>query len=80
VNEAEQTFGLTAFLSGKRRSGYLRAAAGRGGDLSGRRLRFFWGRLNSSFWFVPVVLKVASIALFFVTQAFDQVGVRDQHL
>jgi uncharacterized membrane protein len=40
--------------------------------LSGRRLRFFWGRLNSSFWFVPAVLKVASIALFFMTQAFDQ--------
>lgn len=40
--------------------------------MSGRRLRFFWGRLNSSFWFVPAVLTVASIALFFVTHALDQ--------
>ncbi|HEV2091777.1 MAG TPA: DUF2254 domain-containing protein [Rubrobacter sp.] len=32
-----------------------------------------WGRLNSSFWFVPALMTVAAVALFFGAQHLDQV-------
>lgn len=46
-------------------------------------MRFLWGRLNSSFWFVPAMLTVASLLLFASTQYLDQtlrVGISDQPL
>ncbi len=38
-------------------------------------MRFLWGRLNSSFWFVPALLTAASFLLFGLTQYLDQVFV-----
>jgi uncharacterized membrane protein len=35
-------------------------------------LKFLWGRLNSSFWFVPALLTIASVLLFFLTQYLDR--------
>ena len=43
--------------------------------MSERHLRFLWGRLNSSFWFVPALLTGASLLLFGLTQYLDQVFV-----
>lgn len=36
------------------------------------KLRFLWGRLNSSFWFVPAVLVVASLLLLYVMEYLDR--------
>lgn len=40
--------------------------------MSERRLRFLWGRLNSSFWFVPALLVAASLLLFYVMEYLDR--------
>lgn len=39
--------------------------------MSKRQLRFLWGRLNSSFWFVPALMTGGSVVLFFLTQYLD---------
>ena len=44
--------------------------------MSRTRLVFLWRRLNSSFWFVPGLLTLAAVALFFVTEYLDQAFVR----
>ena len=37
------------------------------------RLSSAWGRLNSSFWFLPALMTVGAVALFFGAQYLDQV-------
>ena len=42
------------------------------------RVTAFWGRLNSSFWFVPTVMAVAAVALSFLFIEVDAVREADQ--
>ena len=46
-----------------------------GNDVSASqgRLRSFWDRLNSSFWFVPAILTLCGIALSGITQPLDRI-------
>ena len=40
-------------------------------SFSTTRVAAFWGRLNSSFWFVPTVMAIAAVALSFVFIEID---------
>ena len=42
------------------------------------RVTAFWGRLNSSFWFVPTVMAVAAVALSFLLIEIDALNDADQ--
>lgn len=45
-----------------------------GGGSSGGKLGSAWERLDSSFWFVPTLLTLGAVVLFFVTQYLDQLS------
>jgi len=47
-------------------------------SFSGTRVTAFWGRLNSSFWFVPTVMAVAAVALSFLLIEIDALNDADQ--
>ncbi len=47
-------------------------------SISITRVTAFWGRLNSSFWFVPSVMSVAAVALSFLLIEVDALRAVDQ--
>lgn len=47
--------------------------SGGGDGVSSGRLGSVWEKLVSSFWFIPALLTLGSVVLFFVTQYLDQV-------
>ncbi len=47
---------------------------GGGGGSSGGKLGSAWERLDSSFWFVPTLITLGAVVLFFVTQYLDQLS------
>ncbi|MDP8951583.1 MAG: DUF2254 domain-containing protein [Actinomycetota bacterium] len=50
-----------------------RQRGGEGGGASGGRLGSMWERLNSGFWFIPTLLVLGSVVLYFATQYLDQI-------
>lgn len=47
------------------------------GEAPGGKLGSVWERLNSSFWFIPALITLGAVALFFVTQYLDQLTQTD---